>query len=395
VSSLRSALEDAIAADFDDRAAHAAYADHLSEQGDPRGEFIQVQLALEQGTAARERKRLRTREKELLGEHQREWLGGLAARILDEKLSDYRRKHDLISRARWERGWLQEVYLWWVGLAEARALARCPLARMLQRLDLHHVMSGDDESEPEADDGLPDGVEFPSSLYPLGNAPFLPQLRWLGVGEQVDFENDSYNNEAAADGLVEILAKTTRLEELHVFAHRLDLAGLFALTNLTRLRCMVLYHGREDHPLEVLAGNPAFAALERLRIHPAHSYPTDGSFLPRAGVAALLRSPHFPALRHLHLHSSDLGDEGCEEVVRSGALARLETLDLRHGCVSDAGARILVGCPDTRRLKLLSLQDNELSDEGCAMLQGLGIEVRCGSQHDAGSNEYLWSGDME
>ena len=47
MSSLRAALEDAIAANPDDRAAHSAYADLLTEEGDPRGEFIAVQLALE------------------------------------------------------------------------------------------------------------------------------------------------------------------------------------------------------------------------------------------------------------------------------------------------------------------------------------------------------------
>src|SRR2546425_1209332 len=46
-SPLRRSLEDALAEDPDDLATHMAYADHLVELGDPRGEFIQVQLALE------------------------------------------------------------------------------------------------------------------------------------------------------------------------------------------------------------------------------------------------------------------------------------------------------------------------------------------------------------
>jgi uncharacterized protein (TIGR02996 family) len=395
MSGLRAVLEEAIAANFEDRAAHAAYADYLHEEGDPRGDFIQTQLALEDpGCTGHARSRLQQREKELLDAHQREWLGALAPRILDEELSERRQMEGSGSRVRWSRGWLEEVYLWWVGLAEARALVRCPKARMLQRLDLHHVMAGDDDTAVEPDDGVPDDVEYPSSLYPLLKAPFLSQLRWLRVGEQVDFEDDSYNSEAAADGLVEILARTERLQELHAFGRALDPGGLFALTNLTRLRCMVLYHGLENHPLEILADNPSFASLERLRIHPAHSYPTEGSLLRRAGVAALLRSPHFPALRHLHLHASDLGDEGCADIIDSGILKRLETLDLRHGRISDAGARLLADCPDIKRLKYLSLADNELR-ETRPLLEGLGIEVRFGSQNAPDSNEYLWSGDME
>ena len=44
---LQLSLEEALAENPDDLASHAAYADYLNEQGDPRGELIQVQLALE------------------------------------------------------------------------------------------------------------------------------------------------------------------------------------------------------------------------------------------------------------------------------------------------------------------------------------------------------------
>ena len=64
---LWSALEDSLAEDPDDLATHMAYADLLAEQGDPRGEFIQTQLALEDpGRSPEERKRLQQRERELL-----------------------------------------------------------------------------------------------------------------------------------------------------------------------------------------------------------------------------------------------------------------------------------------------------------------------------------------
>src|SRR5437762_3072073 len=79
----RAALEDALQENPDDLAAHAAYADLLTEQGDPRGEFISVQLALEDPTRpAAERDRLRRRERELLDAHEREWLGELAPLLL-------------------------------------------------------------------------------------------------------------------------------------------------------------------------------------------------------------------------------------------------------------------------------------------------------------------------
>src|SRR4051794_5837247 len=80
---MREALEQALIDNPDDVASHMAYADYLREQGDPRGEFIQVQLALEDpARSAAERKRLKKREQELLGAHEREWLGELAPLLL-------------------------------------------------------------------------------------------------------------------------------------------------------------------------------------------------------------------------------------------------------------------------------------------------------------------------
>src|SRR5262245_38701572 len=73
---LQQSLEAALVDDPDDLAAHSAYADYLMEHGDPRGELIQAQLALEDATRpAKERAALRKRETELLKKHAREWLG--------------------------------------------------------------------------------------------------------------------------------------------------------------------------------------------------------------------------------------------------------------------------------------------------------------------------------
>jgi hypothetical protein len=195
--------------------------------------------------------------------------------------------------------------------------------------------------------------------------------------------------------VVRLVERMRRLEELYLLAHDLNTAELFALPNLTNLRVLQVYHDREVYSLEALATNPALRNLTTLRLHPGHSYPDEGSSLPRDQVRALLYSPHLPALTHVHLHASDLGDGGCKDIVDSGILKRLKVLDLRHGCVTDVGARILAGCPDIKRLELLSLEDNELTDEGRALLRGLGIPVRCQHQHEAGSGAYLFSGDME
>jgi uncharacterized protein (TIGR02996 family) len=393
--SLRQALEDALLESPDDLATHRAYADFLCEQGDPRGELISVQLSLEDpALRAEERQRLHGRELELFQAHERDWLGRLAPALFEENISDGRRQHNKISRARWVRGWLDDLYLWRLDLPAARALARCPVARLLSRLHID-LSNYADDYQAEPDDEIPEGSEYPF-LYPLLRAPFLPNLRVFQLGETVDFREECYNCRTSGEGVVALIEQMPRLEELYLLAHQVDLHNLFALRALPRLRTLQVYHVHEAYPLEVLTGNPALGALTTLRLHPAHSHPPWGASLRRAQVLALLRSPHLPALTHLHLHASDLGDEGVQGVIDSGILKRLRVLDLGHGCITDEGARLLAACPDVKKLELLDLSRNELSEEGAEWLEGLGLPVRCeDQQEDPGEEQYLYSGDME
>jgi uncharacterized protein (TIGR02996 family) len=110
-------LERALLDDPDDLAAHAAYADWLGEQGDPRGEFIQIQLALEDpDREAKGRKALQRREKELLEAHAAEWLGGLADFLLGDEGIPFQ----------FARGWLDSIRVPELSVAFARALVRTP-----------------------------------------------------------------------------------------------------------------------------------------------------------------------------------------------------------------------------------------------------------------------------
>jgi uncharacterized protein (TIGR02996 family) len=395
---LRQALEQALVEDPDDLAAHSAYADLLMESDDPddmaRGEFISVQLALEdQGRPAKERRPLDAKETRLLKKHERTWLGDLAPVLFEEDVPDYLRHEAKPNRHRWARGWLDDVYLYRLTVARARTLARSGAARLLRRL---HVEDScyEDDFKPEPGEDVPEGSEYPA-VFLLQEAPFLSCLQVFQFGETVNLTAESYNCTENASGVAEIVRKMVRLEELSVFAHGTDLETLFGLPALANLRTLLVYHHPERYPLGVLANNPALGQLATLRLRPAHSEPRDGPFLPRDGVSALIHSPHLTSLRHLHLHASGLGNEGCEEIVRSGLLKRLKVLDLRHGCVQDEGALTLAACPDIKNLEFLCLADNELTPVGQAALKRLGIPVECDTQNEPGSDAYLYSGDME
>jgi uncharacterized protein (TIGR02996 family) len=107
--SLRDALEAALVKDPDDLATHHAYADYLQEQGDPRGEFIQVQLALEQtGRSRAERRRLKARERALISKYRRDWLGELADELLGPK-HERRKGTSRRYRIHFARGWLDRI----------------------------------------------------------------------------------------------------------------------------------------------------------------------------------------------------------------------------------------------------------------------------------------------
>ncbi len=73
-----------------DRTGWAAFADYLMEQGDPRGEFMQTQLALEdESRPKKERDQLKKKEAALLKQNEREWLGLLAAVTVDAEPVTY------------------------------------------------------------------------------------------------------------------------------------------------------------------------------------------------------------------------------------------------------------------------------------------------------------------
>lgn len=90
-ATMKQAMEAALFAEPNDEATHRAYADWLQEHGDAsdqaRGEFIRVQLALEDDTLApSQRESLGRREQQLLDAHQREWLGELAPFLLEGEI---------------------------------------------------------------------------------------------------------------------------------------------------------------------------------------------------------------------------------------------------------------------------------------------------------------------
>jgi uncharacterized protein (TIGR02996 family) len=397
-TSLREALEDALIANPDDLAAHMAYADYLQEQGDPRGEFIQVQLALEdESKSTAERKELQKREAKLFKQHGHEWLGDLAPFLLDQQKAKEPSWGDPFYQFQFRRGWLDSLELRNYGVVFTRVLARAPQIRLLQRLVLNAPdFEEADEYEPGPD--VPEGSYFPA-LPALLHCPYLGNVRMFQFGEEED-DNEQYFNCLMRGGetLITFVRLMPRLEELRIFCQNIDTDQLFSLKTLNCLRILQVYH-MDHYPMQQLAKNPSLGNLTHLLIHP-HCMREDEPYLRLPQVRAVVRSTTLKSLTHLRLRLCDMGDAGSEEIVASGILKRLKVLDLRNGRITDAGARTLAECPDLRNLELLNLNRNCLTADGIAALKATGVKFTADGQwqptgdyyHD---QEYLYEGDTE
>jgi uncharacterized protein (TIGR02996 family) len=396
-------LERALLDDPDDVAAHSAYADWLSQEGDPRGEFIQVQLALEDpGRRPEERKALQKREKVLLEAHAGEWLGGLADFLVGQRRvdpGDWRQRGRGSYEFQFACGWLDSINVPSLSVEFARALVRAPQARLLRRLMIEGERY-EEEGEYEAGDDIPTlrDLIYPGqpSVHVLLGCPYLTNLRVFHLGEPTEGENA--NCHTSGEAAAELVAGMPRLEELYLLAHHVDMERLFALKNLTKLRILQIYHNRQ-YPLEVMAANPTFKKLSHLILFPHALEHGEEAYITLDGVRALAHSPHLRSLTHLQLRSSDLGDEGCEEIVRSGILRRLKTLDLMYGLISDRGAEVLAGCPDLRNLERLDVSSNRIGEAGIAALKRACAAkvVKNAGQYDPETDDWevLWQGDIE
>ncbi len=400
-SPTRLGLEAALAANPDDLAAHRAYADFLSEQGEPRGELIQVQLALENpNLPAGERQRALAREKELLAR--------LADDCLGSDLVALRARYGTDYQADWQpyafdytirRGWLHRVvHRGPLDTILAVGLVNAPGTRLLRELIIRtefypEMIQHDDPGLAEVVGllhrlkhlrvlGLLRPEEEPG-FAPVQNEPIIFTSRWALL--------------PAGDPVWDWIAALPELEELYLSCLTRNTARLFGLPSLTRLRILQL-NLTEDYPLAALARNPALKNLTHLSFHPPPNRDNPNRhYLTAAHLAELARSPNLPALTHLRFQRSGAGDDGVRVLVDSGLLRRLEFLDLAMGTITDAGAELLAGA-DTGALKVLDVSANAISAAGQARLRSAlnhKLTLRLDNQARNAQPEWLYEGEVE
>jgi uncharacterized protein (TIGR02996 family) len=405
------AFEEAIRADPDDLAAASAYADYLMEHNDPRGEFMQVQIALESKSVSEaERNELLEREQSLLGRHEREWLGALAAHLTDQaEYPPYERSNRV--QYRFRRGWLAELNVPELNVEFTRSLIRCAESRFLRTLrirsagflqdvdervergradlttakvDSPPVRSPNDGLSPRGQEGMtfledPSGRPVDIVFKSLARYPYFSSLRAFHLGNAVSENYEELephlSNQVDGTHAYHLVKQMPNLEELCLVAPWVNTSRLFGL-QLPRLRVLQVFRV-EKILFGRLASNTSLGNLTQLLLQSnglCHWDPTRALGIHE--LKSILYSSTLTKLIHLLFRGSEVGDRGVVEIVKSGILKRLEVLDLKDGTITDEGARVLAECPDARRLKRLNLEGNApLTTDGVARLKAAGINV--------------------
>ena len=132
---MRDKLEKNLAKKPDDLVLHEEYAAHLRENDDARAELIELQISLEsQSLANEQRVELEARQRVLLDEHGREWLGDVADIILGRGSDEHPFELKPGCTIEWFRGWVRGLQLDELNLHISKTLINAPEMRLLRKL---------------------------------------------------------------------------------------------------------------------------------------------------------------------------------------------------------------------------------------------------------------------
>lgn len=370
MSSVEEQLRRQIVESPDDDAPRMAYADLLAERGDPRGELITLQIALEGMDRGDARyPAARARERRLLGAHWAEWTSTAAA-LLGKPPS-----------------WTPSVLAMRRGFVHRVAVSGRKLPRRGAELLAAEPIQAVELLAPK----------------PVWRCEVWPRLREVALRAHDTRWPDDLEVSAltalAADSVAlgvpharAIAEQGASLRRLELSSARPSKSAIRALSEapaLSGLRALVIYGGamKRDR-LELLLGSPHLAQLRRLDVGRIHD----------TAVECLCAWAGWDGLRELGLHGS-LSGAASVALLRSGALERLESLllggdraedpealvdalidaelptlrylDLRGRRLGAAAAR-LAEAPWLEQLDRLELAHNSLTDEVVAALLGSG-----------------------
>lgn len=366
----RDALEAALIASPDDVAVHSAYADYLLEQGDPRGEFIRLQLAAEdRNQPVAKLRELEDQAYKIRQEHERDWLGELwefvqrppSARSVAEPMEPK------VSVA-WKRGWVDGVRIWQLSSPMVRAIATHPLTRLLGSFAVVQ------NAEPIETRTAPYEMAVPVSMRPLNDSGRFAHLRHFEVG--------SAEERVTATGyeIDDAVEEMPHLESVRLCVDSFSESGLFG-GDYPYLHTIDITYNNPRCRFYILGMNDGLPNLRRLSLDTVAIMPDRGELgaerepITPTDLSMFFRTRYLETLEYFTFRNGEFGDEGVEELLASGFIHRLKGLDLCRCNITDDGARVLAAHPHVRTLEYLHLDNNLLSPIGIDALEAVGKQI--------------------
>lgn len=296
-------LEARIAADPDDDAAYAVYADLLQRAGDPRGELIALMLA---------------REAEIARKLERSPVATAVDRHLKKLAAQLRGKLSMppAQSLGWRRGFVHRLTLAPADSAQLPALLAHPSSRFVREL----VAICD---SLDATYAVVDAV-----------AERRPPLH------ELELTSRSPRGQVELLDLATLWPAIPAIRRLALVARAFDLGAVHA-PHTQRLR--LLAERLSSANLRALAAAP-WPALERLELRFAGA--SEPSSATLADVQHLLRHA-LPALTHLKLRGCEHAGEALVSLAGTALGRRLVVIDLSHSLVEPAEIRALAGHRDS------------------------------------------------
>lgn len=348
---MRDIFEKTLFENPDDLATYSAYADWLMEQNNPRGEFMQVQLRLEQATDEAERKNLWKRSRELQARYEDQWLGGLSRLLLGRGSEEF--------NYAFHRGWLNSLSIRTLRVTIAETLARSSAVMLLRELKIREIH----REPPERRRGrnLPEHQSY-LGLYPLARSHLLRNLTSLHIGEIARNVETSVlplrHAETDPEPLLKLIDNNPGLERLVLFVPTLPWSLFDVNRKLSALRELVLCGG-----MNYWFNPKQFERLEKLTLIFTRTVENAPERWSLDQFSSFILSAASPNLRSLTLRGFFGGDAFCGALVSSGRLAEIESLTINGSGISGEGAKVLLHCPDFARVKELDLSRNVIAPD--------------------------------
>ncbi|MCA9605528.1 MAG: WGR domain-containing protein [Myxococcales bacterium] len=352
-------LEAPIHANPNDLEAWQVYGDWLGEQGDPRGELVNIDCAILGGKSDAA---LTARRDALIAEHAASWLGKDLGKVLH---------NDEVFEIEWKLGFAYAVRVRKSWDAED-APSPGQMIRLLLKSDasrfLHELSIGVTDLEGD--------VQFQDELNALTKSGKLPSLRRLVIGDFTYEECEiSWSNIGDVGRIWPVLPN---LEYVKVHGGSIGL-GDIAHEKLTQL--VVETGGLPGQAARQLseARLPSLTSLEVWL--GTENYGGSSSVKDLAGV---LEGKGLPKLKHLGLQDADFQDDIVRALCTAPIVKQLETLDISMGILTSEGANAMVEHQDHfAHLTSINVDRSWIGDAAQEALRAaFGDKIQIGSQND-------------